>query len=81
MRRAPAYHGNMTTILDDASLFLSTAEVARLLGRHPRTLRNWRDEGKGPLAVRLGYKWAYRRADIDAYLDSLAETAGNHWQA
>jgi hypothetical protein len=70
-----------TSLLNSAPLFLSTGELARLLGRHPRTLRNWRDEGKGPLAVRLGYKWAYRRQDIDAYLDSLAGTAGNgRWQ-
>jgi excisionase family DNA binding protein len=73
-----------TSLLNDAPLFLTTGEVARLLGRHPRTLRNWRDEGKGPVAVRLGYKWAYRRQDIDAYLDSLtAETADQtvHMQA
>ena len=64
-----------TSLLNDASLFLSTGELARLLGRHPRTLRNWRDEGKGPVAVRLGYKWAYRRQDIDAYLDELMAQA------
>jgi Helix-turn-helix domain len=65
----------MTPVLDDAPLFFSVGEAARLLGRHPRTLRNWRDEGKGPRAVRLGYKWAYRRQDIENYLDGLAETA------
>jgi hypothetical protein len=76
--------GMTASLLNDAPLFLSTGELARLLGRHPRTLRNWRDEGKGPVAVRLGYKWAYRRQDIDAYLDSLtAKTADQpvHTQA
>jgi Helix-turn-helix domain len=55
--------------------FLTTGEVAQLLRRHPRTLRNWRDEGKGPLAIPLGHKWAYRRADIEAYLDGLVAQA------
>jgi predicted DNA-binding transcriptional regulator AlpA len=57
--------------------FLSVKDVARLLGRHPRTLREWRVKGRGPLAVRLGGLWAYPRSDFDTYLQSLtAETAG-----
>lgn len=59
---------------------LSAAEAARLLRRHPRTLRNWRDEGRGPLAIRLGYKWAYPRVEIDAYLSDLMTQAREHRQ-
>lgn len=51
--------------------FLSVKDVARLLGRHPRTLRDWRVKGCGPRVIRLGYKWAYPRAEVDAYLDGL----------
>jgi Helix-turn-helix domain len=54
---------------------LTTGEVAQLLRRHPRTLRNWRDEGVGPLAIPVGHLWAYRRADVDAYLDGLVAQA------
>jgi hypothetical protein len=70
----------MALVLDDAPLFLSAAEVARLLGRHPRTLRNWRVEGKGPHAVRLGHFWAYPRADFDEYLRILVEQAEEQCQ-
>jgi hypothetical protein len=70
-----------TSLLNDASLFLSTGELARLLGRHPRTLRNWRDEGKGPVAVRLGYKWAYPRSSVADYIDGLVAQAAQAAQA
>ncbi len=56
--------------------FLSVGEVAHLLGRHPRTLRNWRVEQRGPRAVRLEGYWAYPRADFEAYLSSLTAQAG-----
>jgi Helix-turn-helix domain len=61
----------MALALDDVPLFLSVAEVSRLLRRHPRTLRNWRVEQRGPRAVRLEGYWAYPRADFEAYLSSL----------
>jgi hypothetical protein len=71
---APEYHLGMTTLLDDA-LFLSTAEVARALGRHPRTLRNWRVENTGPIAVKIGHKWAYPRSSVADYIDGLVAGA------
>jgi hypothetical protein len=65
----------MALVLDDAPLFLTVAEVSRLLRRHPRTLRNWRVEQRGPRAVRLEGYWAYPRSDFEAYLDSLTAQA------
>jgi hypothetical protein len=64
-----------TLLLDDESLFLSTAQVSRVLARSTRTLRNWRVEGRGPLAVRLEGRWAYPRAGVNAYLDGLSAQA------
>lgn len=55
--------------------FLTTGEVAQLLRRHPRTLRNWRDEGRGPLAIPVGHKWMYRRVDLDDYVAGLVAQA------
>lgn len=39
------------------------------------TLARWAGEGKGPKFVRLGGAVRYRRADVLAWLDSLAESA------
>jgi hypothetical protein len=54
--------------------FLTAAETAQLLRRHPRTLRNWRDKGKGPLAIPVGHKWMYRRVDLDDYVAGLQDS-------
>jgi hypothetical protein len=63
------------------SPLLTPDETAALLRRHPRTLRRWAHLGYGVQPIPVGRKLMYRRQDIDAYLDNLAETAGNgHWQ-
>lgn len=49
--------------------FLSTRELAQLLGRPPRTLIYWRTHGKGPPFIRAGHRTIlYRLADVDAWL-------------
>lgn len=52
---------------------LTTAEVASLIGRHPRTLENWRSH-----RARISYVTSsagrfagYRESDVQAYIESL----------
>jgi hypothetical protein len=65
----------MALVLDDAPLFLSVSQVSQALGRHPRTLRNWRLEGTGPIAIKIGARWAYPRAEVESYLAGLMAQA------
>ncbi len=49
------------------SEFLTTDEAAEALGLSPRTLRNWRTRGGGPVATKLGAAVRYRRRDLEAF--------------
>lgn len=58
-------------------LALTTAEAAAAIGVHPKTLRNWRSQGRGPTPTRLGKNQTlYRVSDIDAWL-SAVQAAGS----
>lgn len=52
---------------------MTTADVADYLRVPIATLYGWRYRGEGPLAIRVGRHLRYRRADVDAWLDSQAE--------
>jgi hypothetical protein len=39
----------------------------------PRTVYNWRTRGLGPRGIRVGRHVRYRLADVDAWLDGLAD--------
>lgn len=45
------------------------ATAAHVLGVSPRTLRNWRDEGLGPVFLRVGHRLTFRIADLLCWLD------------
>lgn len=47
---------------------LSTEEVAAVLGRPPRTLRQWRYLGEGPKYLKVGATVRYRARDVEAWL-------------
>jgi excisionase family DNA binding protein len=47
---------------------LSTEEVAEVLGRPPRTLRQWRYLGEGPKYLKVGATVRYRAHDVEAWL-------------
>lgn len=49
---------------------LDTAGAAEYLGIHPRTLDNWRSQGKGPSYVRVGRRIVYRLAALESFLDA-----------
>lgn len=48
-------------------------DVEEFTGVSTATLRRWRAEGIGPKAIKLGRSIRYRKADLLAWLDSLAE--------
>ena len=56
------------------SLDLRTDEktAAEIIGVKPRTFRQWREEGRGPVFVAVGQRVTYRLGDIIAWLDSHA---------
>lgn len=51
------------------NLCLSNAQAAAVLGISPKTLPNWRLEGRSPPFVRVGRRVVYRRADLEQWLN------------
>ncbi|QDT57310.1 Helix-turn-helix domain protein [Caulifigura coniformis] len=49
---------------------LSSAQAAEYLGVAEATLAPWRCRGFGPKFLKLGRKVAYRKADLDRWLES-----------
>ena len=49
---------------------LTTKEAAKLLHRSPRTLEDWRSQGRGPAFIRDGQTVLYREPDIEAWEES-----------
>lgn len=48
--------------------FLSTAEVADMLGISPATLRKWRATDTGPRFYKFNRSVFYKRKDIEAWI-------------
>lgn len=55
--------------LRDKFDLLSPADLAALLSVDERTLATWRTQKRGPDFVRLGRMVAYRRADVNAWVE------------
>jgi hypothetical protein len=49
---------------------LDEAGAAAVLGVHPRTLANWRSQGRGPRYVAVGRRRVYRLSDLEAYMSA-----------
>jgi predicted DNA-binding transcriptional regulator AlpA len=48
---------------------LKSVEVARMLRISAKTLARWRQQGKGPEPLRLGYNLVvYRRSSVEAWI-------------
>ena len=58
-----------------ADPLLNERQVATLTGMSVRSLQTWRLRGGGPAYVKLGTAVRYRRADIDAWLQSNLKTS------
>jgi predicted DNA-binding transcriptional regulator AlpA len=53
---------------------LRERQAASFLGVAPKTLANWRSQGKGPKFCRLGRAIAYRQEDLDVFVaDALTD--------
>lgn len=53
----------------------TAAEASAKLGVTQSTLANWRSQGKGPIAVRIGRAPYYFAEDLEAYLRDQREKA------
>lgn len=49
--------------------------AATFLGIAPRTLANWRSQGRGPVIVKLGGRVFYRISDLTAFLSGQDRSA------
>lgn len=45
-------------------------EAAMYMGMKPKTLADWRSEGKGPRFLKIGGRIKYRRQDLDDYMEA-----------
>ncbi|MCC6789098.1 MAG: helix-turn-helix domain-containing protein [Hyphomonadaceae bacterium] len=53
---------------------LRERQAASFLGVAPKTLANWRSQGKGPKFCRLGRAIGYRQEDLDVFVaDALTD--------
>lgn len=56
---------------DTPPKYLSTADIAAVLGVTVMTLCNWRKAGVGPPCVRRGYEYRYSRPGFQDYMERL----------
>ena len=49
---------------------MSEAQVAEILGKPPRTLRQWRYLGIGPKYLKVGATVRYRARDVESWLEA-----------
>lgn len=61
--------------MSDRRPLATPREVAEHLRRTPKTLKNWRSLGTGPVWVRVGRDVRYRWADIERWLASQTKGA------
>jgi predicted DNA-binding transcriptional regulator AlpA len=56
-------------IIIDGRRFISERRLAEVLGRHPRTLQRWRQQGKGPPSTRIGRSFFYEINEVQEWMD------------
>ena len=49
---------------------LTDQQVFELFGIKPKTLANWRCDGKGPAFVKVGHHIRYRPQDLQTFIDA-----------
>lgn len=54
---------------------LTIGQLAAFLNITTQTLYDWRSEGKGPVAIKVGALVRYRLADVEAWLEAHREPA------
>jgi predicted DNA-binding transcriptional regulator AlpA len=63
-------HAKESRTVERLQRLLSTGEVAEILGRPARTLRQWRYLGEGPRYLKVGATVRYRTRDVEAWLEA-----------
>jgi excisionase family DNA binding protein len=48
--------------------YISTRQLAEMVGCHVDTLQRWRTAGSGPVPTKIGRLWKYEMADVDQWL-------------
>lgn len=66
----------MTSVAGEFERPLGEKEVAELLGVSPNTLKHWRWVGRGPRYLKLVSKVAYRRQDLDEWINANVTEPG-----
>ena len=62
---------------DAGPLAYNSADAARLIGVSPKTLLNWRYEGKGPTPIRVSRSLVlYRRDALEDWLHDMQRRGG-----
>lgn len=54
---------------------LTIGQLAAFLNITTQTLYDWRSEGKGPVAIKVGQLVRYRLADVEVWLEAHREPA------
>jgi excisionase family DNA binding protein len=54
----------------NSTALLTTSATAEVLGVPRQTLAAWRCQGKGPAYAKVGKYVRYRRADVEAWLET-----------
>jgi excisionase family DNA binding protein len=67
----PTTDGRM--MMDIVERLLTLPEVAEILGVPVATLYRWRHRGEGPPGYRIGRHVRYRRATVDAWVETQAD--------
>jgi hypothetical protein len=55
---------------------LTEHDVARILHQSVRTIRAWRQTGRGPKWIKSGRNVRYRPGDVQAYIDTRSAGGG-----
>ena len=57
-------------MFNEDTLYLANDEALKKLGSYS-TLAHWRCESRGPAYVKIGFKVAYRGADLNAWIKRM----------
>ena len=63
-----------TNPLSGLDPLLSIDELSEYLGVSIKTIYEWRQNGRGPVAVRMGRHLKFAVSDVRAWLDNLRES-------
>lgn len=53
---------------------MTMTDLATYLGVAVNTIYNWRAQRKGPVGIKVGREVRFRQADVERWLESLADS-------